>query len=169
MIILLGYMGCGKSSLGNFLSQKHNLSYCDLDTYIEKQENTSIAKIFKTKGEIYFRKIEHQHLKTLLEQKKYDVLALGGGTPCYAGNMEVIKQHKTKTFYLKVDLETLTKRLFLQKSERPLIKDIDSENELKDFIRKHLFEREFYYRQADVVIDVSDLTVEKIAKHVLGF
>ena len=155
--------------MANYLSQKHNLSYCDLDDYIEKQEQKSIAEIFKSKGEIYFRKVEHQHLKTVLEQNKYDVLALGGGTPCYASNMEVIKQYKTESFYLKVNLETLTKRLFSQKTDRPLIADINSEKELKDFIRKHLFEREFYYRQADVVIDVSDLTVEKIAKRVLEF
>lgn len=169
MIILLGYMGCGKSSVGKYLFDNNNLSYCDLDHYIESYENKSIADIFKSKGEIYFRNIEHQYLKDVLEHNAVDVLALGGGTPCYGHNMDVIKLHHTKSFYLKVNLETLSKRLFSQKAQRPLIKDINSEVEIKDFIRKHLFEREFYYRQADVVIDVSDLNIERIAEHILKY
>ena len=167
MIILLGYMGSGKSSVGEYLNRKHNLSYCDLDNYIEKQEHKTIADIFKSEGEIYFRKIESQYLKEILKKNAVDVLSLGGGTPCYAGNMDIIKQHNAQSFYLKVDLKTLTQRLFLQKEERPLIAGIDSEDTLKDFIRKHLFEREFYYRQAHHIIDTTDLSVDMTAIRIL--
>lgn len=167
MIILLGYMGCGKSSIGEFLNNKYSLNYCDLDSYIENHEDQTIADIFKTNGEIYFRKIEHQYLNDILDKNKVDVLALGGGTPCYANNMELIRKYKAKSIYLKLSLEILTERLFLQKSKRPLIKDITSRKQMKDFIRKHLFEREFYYRQADEVVDVSGLTIERIAKKLL--
>lgn len=169
MIILLGYMGCGKSSVGEYLGENHNLSYCDLDNYIEKQKDKTIAEIFKSEGEIYFRKIESQYLKEILKINAVDVLSLGGGTPCYAGNMNVIKQHKARSFYLKVDLRTLAQRLFLQKEQRPLIAGIETEDTLKDFIRKHLFEREFYYRQADKIIDTTDLSVEMTADCILNY
>lgn len=164
MVILLGYMGCGKSSVAHYLHQKHSLTYCDLDAYIEKQENQSIAEIFKLKGEIYFRKIENQYLKQLLQEQSFDIIALGGGTPCYADNMSLINKIKTiKSIYLKVNLETLTHRLFEQKHHRPLIADIADKHQLKDFIRKHLFEREFYYRKATEIIDVSEMGIESIA------
>lgn len=169
MIILLGYMGSGKSSVGEFLCQNNKSSYCDLDDYIQKKEDMSISEIFQTRGEIYFRTIEHQYLKEILSEKTYDILSLGGGTPCYAGNINLIKKQNLDSFYLKVDLETLTERLFSQKNQRPLIKAIESKAALKDFIRKHLFEREFYYRQAKHIINVSNLSVDEISSHILNY
>ncbi|MGX1025055.1 shikimate kinase [Flavobacterium sp. CS20] len=164
MIVLLGYMGCGKSSVGRYLSEKYKLEYCDLDAYIEKKERLSIKRIFDIKGEIYFRKIEHQYLKSILKQNQFDVVSLGGGTPCYADNMEMINAKKEITsIYLKVDLLTLTYRLFEQRQQRPLIAQIDDVNQLKDFIRKHLFEREYFYRQAKQTLDVSKMSVKEIA------
>lgn len=167
MIILLGYMGSGKTSVGQKLSQDESLSYCDLDDYIVEKEKKSISDIFQSKGEIYFRKKEHQYLKEILDASKVDVLALGGGTPCYAGNMDLVKQEDHHSFYLKVNLETLTNRLFTEKDKRPLIKDIESKIELKDFVRKHLFEREYYYRQANHILNVSELSAEEISKEIM--
>lgn len=168
MIILLGYMGSGKSSVGQFIGQNNNLSYCDLDDYIQEKEDMSISEVFQTRGEIYFRTKEHQYLKEILNDKTYDILSLGGGTPCYAGNMDLIKNQNLDSFYLKVDLEKLTERLFNQKNDRPLITAIKSKAALKDFIRKHLFEREFYYRQAKHIINVSNFSVDKISGHILN-
>ncbi|RRO17943.1 shikimate kinase [Flavobacteriaceae bacterium 14752] len=168
MIVLLGYMGCGKSSIGKHLKDYHNLSYCDLDLYIEKEEKQTISDIFDSKGEIYFRKIEHQYLKQVIKNQKIDILALGGGTPCYAENMDLLNSKTTvKSIYLKVNLEILTDRLFRQRLQRPLISNIETQKQLKDFIRKHLFEREYYYRQAEIIIDVSDLNIEKTANKIL--
>jgi len=167
MKILWGYMGCGKSSVGEYLNKYYNLSTCDLDDYIEMREHKSIADIFESRGEIYFRNIEHQYLKHILVQNEFDILALGGGTPCYAGNIELISQYYAKSIYLKVNLDSLVERLFINKDKRPLIKDIETHDLLKDFIRKHLFEREFYYRQADQTLNVSDMSVKEIAKAVM--
>ncbi len=168
MIVLLGYMGCGKSSVGKYLKDFQNLSYCDLDFYIEKEEKQTISDIFDTKGEIYFRKIEHQYLNQILQNQQIDILALGGGTPCYAGNMDLINSKDiVASIYLKVNLETLTNRLFKQRQQRPLISNIENQKQLKDFIRKHLFEREYYYRQAKVILDVSDLNIEETANKIL--
>jgi len=160
-------MGSGKSSVGRYLSQNNRLSYCDLDDYIEEKEGMTISKIFQSKGEIYFRKIEHLYLKDILRDKICQILTLGGGTPCYAGNMDLINAKDIDSFYLKVDLDTLTERLFNQKDKRPLIKEIETKAELKDFIRKHIFEREFYYRQAKHIMKVSNLSIADIATEIL--
>ena len=163
MIILLGYMGCGKSSIGQYISQEKDVVHCDLDSYIEEKESLSIPEIFKIKGEIYFRKIEHKYLSDILIQNKCKILSLGGGTPCYADNMQLINSHQYESYYLKVNLEKLTNRLFEQKNDRPLISGIQTKEALNDFIRKHLFEREYYYRQANNIIDVSEMGISEIA------
>lgn len=167
MIVLLGYMGSGKSSIADYLKKNYNITYCDLDKYIEKQEQKSISDIFQQKGEIYFRKMENLYLNEILSQKTTDVLALGGGTPCYANNMDLLKAKSSTSIYLKVDLEELTKRLFQDKSERPLIRDLNDKAQLKDFIRKHLFEREYYYRQAKHIINVTALSLKDTAEKIL--
>lgn len=162
MIVLLGYMGVGKSSVAQHLATKMDYEYIDLDDYIEQKENKSIKTIFNQKGEIYFRKIEHQCLKELLTSKAFDIIALGGGTPCYANNMEMVNAKEHQSFYLKMDLVSLTNRLFKIKENRPLISHLSTLEDLMDFVRKHLFERQFYYQQAKHSIDVSALSVEEV-------
>ena len=90
-VVLLGYMGSGKSSVGALLASKLEISFFDLDAIIEEEEQLSVNEIFAKKGEIYFRKKEHSVLHSLLEKKESFVLSLGGGTPCYFNNHEVIE------------------------------------------------------------------------------
>ena len=95
-------MGSGKTTIGKYLSEKSYIPFFDLDTYIETKEKLSITDIFDKKGEIYFRKIEHLYLKEFLQDNDSYVLSLGGGTPCYAGNMDIIKEHTDiHSFYLQ--------------------------------------------------------------------
>ncbi len=158
-IVLMGYMGSGKSLIGKELSKKMALEYLDLDDYIEIQEKKSISEIFEEKGEIYFRRKESVYLKEVLEHHKNRVISLGGGTPCFAGNLEIIQNSSsTKSIYLQTSLEELIKRLFKERNKRPLIQHLQTQDELKDFVRKHLFERSFYYNQADykMVTDKKD-------------
>ena len=89
-IVLLGYMGSGKTTIGMKLAEFLDFDFLDLDHYIEEAEGVSIAEIFQSKGEIYFRKKEHDYLKKILSNKKDFVLSTGGGTPCYGVNMDVI-------------------------------------------------------------------------------
>ena len=101
-IILLGYMGSGKTTIGIQLARKLYLNFTDLDEFIEEKEQKSIKEIFKQKGEIYFRKIEHKYLKQFINENESYVLSLGGGTPCYAGNLDLIlKDKKSLSFYLQ--------------------------------------------------------------------
>ena len=92
-IVLSGYMASGKSAVGQQLSDKLNIKFIDLDFYIETGEAASITSIFKTKGEIYFRKKESEYLQELLDLNNDCIISLGGGTPCYGNNMELIKNN----------------------------------------------------------------------------
>jgi len=95
-IILIGYMGSGKSVIGSKLSEALGIQFIDLDDAIESAEGTVISKIFESKGELYFRQLERKCLEQLLELPEPMVLSLGGGTPCYYDNMEFILQQKKR-------------------------------------------------------------------------
>jgi shikimate kinase len=121
----------------------------------------SIASIFEIKGEIYFRLQESKYLKQLLDRKGDLVLALGGGTPCYSNNMELIK-NTSESFYLKASIQTLCNRLIKEKEQRPLIASFN-DTQLTEFIAKHLFERRSFYQQSKYIIPIDDKTIEEIA------
>lgn len=165
-IIMLGYMASGKSTISKLLANELHVDAIDLDNYIIDTEGSSIQNIFKNKGEIYFRKQENKQLNELLNSEKDFVLALGGGTPCYANNMDLIKQ-KSTSIYLKGNLNTLFERLGQEKSNRPLISALD-DDKLKEFIAKHLFERAPFYEQASYTISIdqksTDTIIEEIKK-----
>lgn len=162
-IVLIGYMGSGKSSVGKKLAGVLSLPFKDMDTEIEKNEGISVPKIFSEKGEVYFRKVENSTLKKLLQLPDSFVLATGGGTPCYGNSMEtILKSKDTVSIYLKVSIPVLASRLFAERTHRPLLAHLLSEAELNDYIRKHLFERNHYYGQANNTIDCSTGTIDEI-------
>lgn len=150
-IVLVGYMGSGKTTIGKALAKDLNLNFIDLDEYIKQSENMTIPNLFQSKGEIYFRKKEYVYLKEILIEQNNFVLSTGGGTPCYGDNMNTIIEKTENNFYLKVSLPGLVERLSKDKSERPLVKDTPNED-LPEFIGKHLFERSFYYSQSNNII-----------------
>lgn len=164
-IILLGYMGCGKSVIAKLLSEAIGIRCLDLDQIIEEQTNLSIKNLFKEKGEIYFRKLEHEIFHDLMHNSDSMILSLGGGTPCYANNHELLKGENTVSIYLSASIDTLYHRLINDKNKRPLIAD-KNEVELKDFIAKHLFDRSFYYHQAQYKINVDGKTPESIVEEI---
>ncbi len=156
-IFLCGYMGSGKSFIGKKFANALNYDYLDLDDHIEILEGKKIHDIFEEKGELYFRKLETKVLKDVLENSSDLVISLGGGTPCYGNNLNLIKETEgAKTVYLKASVETLTKRLYPEKIHRPVISHLEEKEELEEFIRKHLFERGFYYNQSEIIIDVNN-------------
>jgi shikimate kinase len=166
-IILLGYMGCGKSTIANKLSGMVQIPYVDLDEYIEKKANQTIKQIFETQGEIYFRKLEHTYFVELLNTPDKMIIGLGGGTPCYANNHELLKGDGVISIYLKASIDTLFNRLVANKSKRPLIAD-KSEEEMKEFIAKHLFDRSFYYNHAQYKESVDDKSIEETVNDILN-
>lgn len=157
IIALLGYMGSGKSTLGRGLSEALNCPFDDLDQLIEKESSLSVSELFEDRGEIAFRRMESQVLRTYLETTTSSVLALGGGTPCYGNNLDVLHEMGATTVYLQLSVPSLLERLKAGKEKRPLIAHLNDE-QLEEFIRKHLFERQFYYNQARCVVDLNDLS-----------
>ncbi len=167
-IFLTGYMGSGKSLISQHLSEKLQIPLVDFDDQISLIERQSISEIFERKGELHFRKLESRILEDVLNESASLIVSLGGGTPCYGINMELIKSFpKAKMVYLKASVEFLTERLFLEKDARPLINHLTSKNDLEDFIRKHLFERGYYYNQSDIIVDVEDKDPKAILTEIL--
>ncbi|WBL26473.1 shikimate kinase [Zunongwangia sp. HGR-M22] len=166
-IFLNGYMGCGKSYIGEKLSESMDYTFVDMDSQIEIMEGRTIHEIFQKKGELYFRKLENEVLKDILASKSDMIISLGGGTPCYGNNFELIKADaENQTLYLKASVEVLTERLFLEKVHRPVISHLETKEQLEEFIRKHLFERAFYYNQSKIIVDVDHSTPTKILEEI---
>jgi len=165
-IVLLGYMASGKSSIGKKLAKVLNVPFVDLDDLISENEKLSIQDIFKIKGEIYFRKKEMEYLKDILLQKDNFILAVGGGTPCYGSNMSVINNN-SRSYYLKSSLESIYTKLSDKKNKhkRPLISEINDQD-LKEFIAKHLFERSPFYEQAQYTVETDNKSKKEIAQEI---
>ena len=162
-IFLIGYMGAGKSVVGKLLSKTSGYDFYDLDEYIENKEGKKILEIFNDNNEVYFRKIENYYLKEISELKKNKIISTGGGTPCFQNNLELINRSPNSTsIYLKLSVDTLVDRLKNNIDKRPLISGMKDQNQLKEFITKHLFERSFYYEKSNLKIKSDNLDVDGI-------
>ncbi|MEZ7916397.1 MAG: shikimate kinase [Polaribacter sp.] len=164
-IVLLGYMASGKSTIGREISKKLDMKFIDLDDYISKREKSSISEIFKVKGEIYFRRIESFYLSEILNSKDSIILSLGGGTPCYSNNMELILNSEASSIYIKASIKTLVARLTSEKNKRPLVAELENDK-LTEFVAKHLFERRFFYEQASITVITEDKSIEEITTEI---
>ena len=160
-IFLIGFMGCGKTTLGKKLAKHLNYNFIDLDNYIEKTTNKTITEIFENKGEKKFRIVEKESLMEVCKKDNL-VIATGGGTPCFFDNMQKILG-SGKAIYLKIEIEDLLERLETEKSQRPLIAN-KSAKELLDFINSTLLERERFYKQANFIVDAKNITAKEIIK-----
>lgn len=165
-IILVGYMGSGKTTVGKTLSKETGMMFYDLDWYIESRMRKSVSQIFAEKGEEGFRKIEYNMLHEVAEFEDV-IISCGGGTPCFFDNMDYLNQ-QGDVVYLKATPETLYKHLLMAKVERPLLKGKSSE-ELVAYITEHLKERAPFYEKARYTLDVNVLDeYDKIKDSVEG-
>lgn len=164
-VVLIGYMGSGKSVVSKKIAQQIGFSVVELDEMIEEKCEMSIEALFATKGELFFRKQEHQLFLELLSDEKNMVISTGGGTPCYFNNHELLNVENVVSIYLKASIDTLYNRLLKGKQKRPLIANLD-DNEIKEFIAKHLFDRSFYYNQATYKVTVDDKNIDEIVAEI---
>jgi shikimate kinase len=153
-IILVGYMGSGKTTVGKALSKETGMMFYDLDWYIESRMRKSVSQIFAERGEEGFRKIEYNMLHEVAEFEDV-IISCGGGTPCFFDNMDYLNQ-QGDVIYLKATPETLYKHLLMAKIERPLLKGKSAE-ELIAYITEHLKERSPFYEKARHILDVNVL------------
>ena len=163
-IILVGYMGSGKTTIGNKINQNLNIDFIDLDEFIEQKEGLKISEIFKQKGEIYFRKQESIWFNHLLNENKSLIISLGGGTPCYANNHLHLQDKNVLSFYLKANIETLTNRL-KHNSDRPLLDNVE---DLNSFVAQHVFERSYFYNFSKYKISVDKKSIDEISTEIIN-
>ena len=149
-IVLCGFMGCGKSTIGNLLSKKTGMSFIDLDSYIEQKENKTVAEIFADNGEDYFRQLERDTSKEL-SQKKSLVIATGGGTLTF---QEIVDAFKTsgKIVLLDVPVEVVSERL-QGDTTRPLLNRPDKEQAMRELYEKRM---PLYQSAADIVVNAAN-------------
>lgn len=160
-VVLLGYMTSGKSTIGKALANRFGMEFFDLDEEISNQVGMEIPSIFSEKGELFFRKKESEVLSNLLQSENQFVLSLGGGTPCYGNNITLVNQSTPNSFYLKLSIPNLVKRISKEKHLRPLVAAIP-DHELPEFIGKHLFERTPFYTKANNTIFCDGKTIDEI-------
>jgi shikimate kinase len=166
-IILIGYMGAGKTTVGKALAKEMGIPFYDLDWYIESRMRKTVAQIFAEVGEEGFRKIERSMLHEVAEFENV-VISCGGGTPCFFDNIDYMNQ-QAETVYLQASPEVLYGHLSMGRTVRPLLVG-KSKEELLAFIKEQLQKRDPYYTQAKHVLNVDlmenyekiKITVEKL-------
>jgi len=166
-IILVGYMGSGKTTVGRALAKTLSLPFYDLDWYIENRMRKKISQIFAERGEEGFRVIERNMLHEVAEFEDV-IISCGGGTPCFFDNMEYMNG-QAQVVWLKATPEVLHKHLLMGRGDRPLLKG-KTPDELITYITEQLAYREQFYSKAHYTFDVSlmdnfdkiKVTVEKL-------
>lgn len=151
-IIIIGYMGAGKTTIGKALAKELNCMFYDLDWYIESRMRKTVKQIFDDAGEEGFRKIEHNMLHEVAEFENV-VVSCGGGTPCFFDNMDYMNQ-QGETVYLKADPETIHAHLKMGKGVRPLLLNKTPE-EVDVFIREQLQQRAPFYEKAKHILNIN--------------
>jgi len=157
-IILTGFMGSGKSIIGEHLSKKINYKFFNTDTIIEKKEGLNINKIFEKNGEIYFRKIEQEILNMLSDKNEKAIISAGGGVVLNKQNRKLISENYL-SIWLYANSKTIMQRT--RPDNRPLLKN----NFNLAFVQKMMLERKnFYAKSADIIINTSDKNIQQIIK-----
>jgi len=159
IIFLVGFMGSGKSTVGQGLARRLGYSFIDMDARIEGEHGMTINEIFEKLGEKAFREMESNLLKEMISLQD-TVISTGGGLPCTGNNMDLINR-KGVSIYLRMEPEALLNRLSRGKSRRPLIRHL-SRQELETFIREKLGEREPVYLRAHHTISGLNFNMDEL-------
>lgn len=165
-IYLIGYMGSGKSTLGQELAKALGISWLDLDDEFELRYKVSIPAFFEKYGEIIFRELEHKVL-TNISLIPDLVVSTGGGAPCYHDNIKLMNQTGI-TIYLHALPELLISRIEFSARKRPLFQQMKGE----DFFQKitmHLQNRKPFYTQANITIEAKNPDIEDLKKKILDY
>jgi shikimate kinase len=160
-LFLVGFMGAGKSSVGQILGRRLGWLFEDLDDRIQHREGRSIEKIFAESGEKFFRRVEHEALQEVVNElgSSPRVVALGGGAFAQPENLTLLKKAPVLTIFLDGAVDELFQRCLEQKRERPLRKD-------QELFRKLYEDRRSHYMTASLRVDTSGKNVESVATEV---
>lgn len=152
---LIGFMGCGKNYWGKKWAHTSGYDFFDIDKIVEQQQGKTISEIFAKEGEDHFRNLETTELRNF-SNKDNVIIATGGGTPCFNDNITWMNENGT-VIYLQSSPANILKRLVSEKEKRPLIKNL-KDDELLFYITEKIKEREFFYNQAKIILNVDDLS-----------
>jgi len=161
-IVLVGFMGTGKSVVGKHLAAKLDRDFIELDDMIESKEKMSIKDIFEKKLEPYFRQVEKEAVKEAAKRENV-VISAGGGAVMDEENFKNLKNSGI-IICLKASPDTILKRTKNLKT-RPLLNVPDPKKQIEEFLKK----REPYYNKADFSINTDNLTIEQVAARVMNF
>ena len=164
IIVVVGYTGSNKTNIAKKIANKLDLDFLDLHQLIEKEEKISIPKILISKGDVIFRKTENNYLKNLIENKTKFVLSLEEGTPCYSNNINLITRKNIVSVYLEYSINNLADILF---KNPPIILRNFSKDKLKEYIAKHIFERNLYYKKSKIIVDCDQKSETMIINEIL--
>ncbi len=167
-IFLIGFMGCGKSTLGRLLADAIGYQFVDTDQLIEKKCGCCVAQIFEEKGENVFRQFERETLENLLKLQRI-VVATGGGMACRQQNIEAMNAAGT-TVYLQASAENLADWLKAERKTRPLIAAQQSDEQLRHYVGETLATRDKFYRQATITVQVDQnyTTDNEMVSRIIG-
>jgi shikimate kinase len=160
-IFLVGYMGSGKTSTGKLLARGLGYEFMDIDELFEGKYKISIQDFFKKYDESAFRKLEHDLLEETIQRDNI-VYSMGGGTPCFYDNMDILKRNGL-TVYIKMPTKALFQRLQASKKRRPVLHGL-SDDELLGHIHDQLMIREMYYSQAELTVEGINLDIEALIR-----
>lgn len=160
-IILIGFMGSGKTSVGKLLSKQLNFDFKDTDEMIETLEYTTIKDIFKKHGEEFFRDLETTLLLSIKDTMKRTVLSTGGGMPIRERNRKLLKE-MGQVVYLKTSASTVVERVS-KDNTRPLLKTGDLNETVERLLNKRI---PYYEEAADIIIETDNKTVEAIVNEI---
>lgn len=161
-IILIGYMGCGKTTLGKKISYRERIALLDTDKRIEQKQNKSINEIFDEDGEPAFRQMETECLKEFLDYSDHYVISAGGGLPMKEENRALMKQLGT-VIYLKAESDTIYNRL-KNDTTRPLLRGDNPQEKIKTMIEMR---NPYYEEAADAIICVDHKGFDTIIQEIL--
>jgi len=156
-VVLVGFSGAGKTTIGRELARRLDLEFVDLDDAIEEKYHATIPHIFQKYGESVFRQCEYQTLKEMLQGQGM-VLAAGGGTPANGDAMQMMNANAV-TVYLDLSEKTLVQRLKDSKKERPLTAPL-TEDQLTAYVHERLEHRLPFYRMAQLTVGENEVKAE---------
>ncbi len=165
-IFLIGYMGCGKSSLGRKLAKAGGMEFMDMDYIIEQREGASISDIFHYQGEEYFRDAERALIEELGTAEGDMVISTGGGAPAWQNNMELMNSLGA-TIYLRRTAQQIASRLSPHgRQKRPKLRGLNDE-ELVAFMTTNMAEREPFYSKAKYCVDCAERSDAELIDYIL--
>ena len=154
-LFLVGYMGCGKSTLGRKLARRLGVDFADTDALLEQHEGASVADVYELAGEDYFRRAERAVLEELIASRRALVASTGGGLPTWEDNMARMNAAGT-TLYLRRPAEQIIRRMSpYGRQKRPRLRGLD-DDELLAFMQRDMADREPFYRQAQWIVECAE-------------